>query len=339
MISEFDQLLYITRDGKKLPVTSKLQKGDTFYFSNKIGDTKSNSYNILESTPYGFVITDKQGNKYTMMQVNSGLNPEYKALQQIYDSGRCHTYMVCAVAVYGLCSRLSNVPEGYIITEYIGGGMDLFDVISKKQTSKWPSQKQYTLVYNLLCGLTSLHDLGIVIRDIKPENIIVRKDGNINYIDYSNACDQNDRACLDKVLVGTSGYWSPEIMRRNHTLSFEEWKMSDVWSLGWVIYAILQGQTVPWNKPVKAKNKYSQIDSDWNVFQTYKDGYIQSIMKQGASDPIYKILAGMIAMDPNERLTAEQAKEEVKSLLKYIPPPPEPKSSGEEEFVGWCSIC
>ncbi|HWF89388.1 MAG TPA: protein kinase [Pyrinomonadaceae bacterium] len=100
-------------------------------------------------------------------------------------------------------------------------------------------------------ALSSTHDVGIIHRDIKPDNIMLRHDGIVKVLDFglaklsrerqletdSLAPTQNMINTAYGMVLGTAHYMSPEQAR-----GMELDARTDVWSLGCVLYEMISGR-------------------------------------------------------------------------------------------------
>ena len=86
-------------------------------------------------------------------------------------------------------------------------------------------------------ALQHAHAHGIVHRDIKPQNIMVLRDGSVKVADFGIACLANSANTLTQEALGSVHYMSPEQARGDRTDA-----RSDIYSAGVVLYEMLTGR-------------------------------------------------------------------------------------------------
>ncbi|KAL4459937.1 hypothetical protein ABPG74_003463 [Tetrahymena malaccensis] len=124
----------------------------------------------------------------------------------------------------------------YIITEFCDHG-DLKELITKYGTfSEKPAVK---ILKHLLNGLDEMQNKGIIHRDLKLANILV-KDGIPKIADFGFSKDLNAEPCKFYYNVGTPMYMCPQSLTKNE-YSFK----SDIWSIGVLFYEMIYNIT-PW---------------------------------------------------------------------------------------------
>ena len=180
----------------------------------------------------------------------------------------------------------------YYILEPVTGG-NLEDYMLRKFQLKEKAVRFYAA--ELVSALKCLHDNEVIYKDLKPKNILIDAKGHIKLQESAFWTMKN----LEKVKgskCGTSNYIAPEIMTNgSHT------KMSDLWSLGAVVYEMISGY------PPFLKN---DSDSEKVKFTNVINNQIQGSKKY--SPALKDFLDKILRIDPEERLGSNGLEEVMK---------------------------
>ena len=125
----------------------------------------------------------------------------------------------------------------YLVMEYLPGG-DLMNLLIQKDTLTEKEAKFY--ISELILAIESIHKLDCIHRDIKPDNILIGKDGHIKLSDFGLAkiLDSNsDFIQLTSQGVGTYWYLPPECFDENKNVEINS--KVDIWSLGVILYEMI----------------------------------------------------------------------------------------------------
>jgi len=124
----------------------------------------------------------------------------------------------------------------FITMEYVSG-QDLKGLI--RQTGQLTVGKSISIAKQVCEGLIEAHKLGVVHRDLKPNNIMIDKEGNARIMDFGIARSLDTEAITDaKVIIGTPKYMSPEQVEGEAVD-----QRSDIYSLGIVLYEMVTERT------------------------------------------------------------------------------------------------
>jgi len=165
-----------------------------------------------------------------------------------------------------------NEEEGtlYITMEYVHGE-DLKRLIRKM--GQMSAGQAISLAKQVCEGLTEAHKLGVVHRDLKPQNIMVDEEGKARIMDFGIARSLKGKGMTGAgVMIGTPEYMSPEQVEGKDVD-----QRSDIYSLGVILYEMVTGRVpfegdTPFTIGVKQKSEIpkepgelnSQVPSDLN---------------------------------------------------------------------------
>lgn len=150
-------------------------------------------------------------------------------------------------------------------------------------------------------GLAAAHEKGIVHRDIKTENIMIRKDGIVQIMDFGLAkLHGASRLTKEGSTVGTVGYSSPEQIQGQDTDH-----RTDLFSLGVVLYELISGE-LPFKGVHETAIMYEIVNVDPQPLAAIKPDF----------DPeLDRIILDCLQKDPDER--CQSAKEVARDLRRF----------------------
>lgn len=178
----------------------------------------------------------------------------------------------------------------YMVMEYVDGP-DLKEYI--RQNAPLDLHEVIRIMDQILSAVALAHKHNVIHRDLKPQNILMDKRGNIKIADFGIAVALNQSSVTQtNSVMGSVHYMSPEQTRGGLVT-----KQSDIYSLGIILYELITG-TVPFSgdTPVSIALKHAQEP-------------IPSIRKKDQSVPqaLENVVLKATAKDPRDRYATAQA--------------------------------
>jgi serine/threonine-protein kinase CLA4 len=201
---------------------------DVFTRLTKIGQGASGSVFVAEKPGTGDLVALKK------------VKPENKTES---DALAMEIKMMC-------CTRHPNLIKCYetykwadhmwISMEYMDGGCltDILESYQKRRSTMKEQEIAYVL-REVLQGLKFMHGLKRLHRDIKSDNVLVRKDGKVKLADFGFCAELTEERAKRNTCVGTPYWMAPELIRQNDY----DYKV-DLWSVG-----ILAIECAEWEPP------------------------------------------------------------------------------------------
>jgi serum/glucocorticoid-regulated kinase 2 len=140
----------------------------------------------------------------------------------------------------------------FFVMKFMKGG-ELFQHL--KIAKRFEEERAKFYVAEILLALEYLHNLGVIYRDLKPENVLIDDDGHICLTDFGMA-KQLRKGELTYSFVGTPEYLAPEIVRGEGHGQPADW-----WALGILAYEMMVGLPPFYNRDRNTEKMFAAIQS------------------------------------------------------------------------------
>lgn len=282
----FHEVLRAVLDDLRMDVFPRFLKSEFYkkYIQCKAMESQSvsiNSFSTLRTLgtgAFGTVnacVKKDSGKLYAMKCLNKkqimGENQIHAVLEERQHLSRMNSdFVVC------LKYAVEDSENFYLIEDLMSGG-NLKYHLNRDDYFTEPRAKYYAA--EILLGLQHIHELGIMYRDIKLENMLLDERGHVKISDLGLSVKANSA----RGYAGTPGYTAPEVCKGDR---YD--KTSDFFSYGVLIYRFLSGK-----KPFGHRSG----DLDENV-KRYEPEYPQKYFSEDA----VSLIKGLLIKDPKQRL-------------------------------------
>jgi serine/threonine protein kinase len=211
-----------------------------YKYENFIGKVLDSRYKILELVGLGgmaFVLKaeDLVMNRIVAIKI---LNDEYNGNEQAETRFINESKAVAMLShknIVGVYDVAIYPDMKYIVMEYLDG-ITFREYLDNKGALPWKEACVYIL--QILRALEHAHSKGVIHRDIKPQNVILQKNGEIKVTDFGIAKIPNTPALtMTEKAIGTVYYISPEQASGKPTDFY-----SDIYSVGVMLYEAVTGK-------------------------------------------------------------------------------------------------
>ena len=137
----------------------------------------------------------------------------------------------------------------YLVMEYIAG-TSLAEIL-RQAPAGLPAARVHSLLFQLLSIVRVIHQAGLMHRDIKPDNIIVREDETVVLIDFGSSREIRKQQITEDTQIFSRRHAPPEQMM----LGLGQGAFSDIYSIGSVCYQAIGGTTVTAQERYEARNR------------------------------------------------------------------------------------
>lgn len=239
------------------------------------------------------VLSDKfRGNDATM----SRFQLEAEAGMKLNHSNIVHTRAIHKTEdIYG--------PIHYVVMDLVKG-VSLLEQLLLKGALPW--QQACDVIMQAAAGLQHAHDMGMIHRDVKPENLLIRSNGTVKVLDFGLAMiDDSDEEFTMAMIhgqdcLGTADYVAPEQTINSYNIDAR----ADIYSLGCTLYAALTAKL-----PYPAKTNAEKIAGH----RTKQPRLIREIVPD-VPEKIERITRKMMAKRPENRFSSAN------EVINYLKP-------------------
>lgn len=211
----------------------------------------------------------------------------------------------------------------YFVLDYCPGG-ELFYHLGKAK--KFTEERSRFYAAEITLALEHLHKLGIVYRDLKPENVLLTEEGHVRLTDFGlskEGISQADRGAQS--FCGTPEYLAPEILNRTGHGQAVDW-----WSLGALLYEMLTGWPPFYSRDQERlfnKIKKSSVDIPPNMSPDTAD-ILQKLLKK---DPTKRLGGGPTDAEEVKKHPFFKSIDWTKLYQKALPVPFLPEVKSKED--------
>ena len=201
----------------------------------------------------------------------------------------------------------------YMVMEFLHG-QDLRQAIQSDQTGDL--RRKLETARGLARALEHIHSLGIVHRDIKPDNVNIDPNGKVKLMDFGIAKSQSFNITRAGFTLGTPSYMAPEQVRGQQVTP-----LVDIYAFGLVLIELLTGQ-----KPVQG----ASIGEVFTKILTQPVD-LKPLEEKAIPEEIIGLIRQMVEKDPAQRIqTMIEVRRHLDAILEGLGRQP-----AEDAAAGW----
>ena len=296
-------------------------------YEQYIGKTLNGKYTIKEllgvgGMAYVFKAVEQGSNRIVSVKIlNEESSKDEKSVRRFINESKA-VAMLSHPNIVKIHDVVFKEDINYLVMEYVEG-ITMKEYIDFKKTIEWGEAVYY--VSQILRALGHAHSMGIIHRDVKPQNIMITREGVVKVMDFGIAkMLKSESITMTDMALGTVDYISPE-QASGKEIGF----YSDIYSVGVMLYEMTTGK-LPFIAESTMAVAMMQIQDEpqppTEINASIPRGLEQIILKAMNKDPYERFSScaamekalGVISQDPttvftSHRKTGEKKKEAAKT--------------------------
>lgn len=206
----------------------------------------------------------------------------------------------------------------------LGNASKLSRTIQKLDDLTFKEHIQFHLIKGFLLGLSFMHSRNRFHLDFKLDNLVIDHRGEVFLIDFGCTVESRDKQISGLYSKGDYNYYSPERWMANYDIGeLCDGSKVDSWAAGMAILELISGEPTPFKRLEIEKILCEPAPKGWTrqkVLQQYFEEKLASIpdIKQCKPDSIWAVIKGLLAFDPNKRLSVEETLQKPWFVYKMI---------------------
>jgi len=245
-----------------------------------VGGSFAGRYQILEELGQGgmgrvYLAMDKELEEKIALKL---INPKIAADERTLQRFRNELKLARQIVHKNVCRMfdLSKYQDVHYLTMEYVPGENLKNLL--KRVGALSVGKALAVAIQICAGLEEAHRLGVIHRDLKPQNIMIDREGNVRIMDFGIARSLAGKGLTDDgQLIGTLEYMSPEQLEGKKAD-----ERSDIYSVGVIVYEMVTGR-LPFEGEtpisIAAKHINAVPPEPRNLAVHIPEGFSQTIMR------------------------------------------------------------
>lgn len=293
-----DKTVRLSKSGETITMKFETNEAAGNWGEKLMEHGKSHSARLSDFEVIAPIGKGAAGRVFLVRHRKTGRKMALKAIEKeenVFDSRSSYRHAVDERAVLGLTEgepsfvqlryAFQTKTNIYLVTDFCDGG-DLFFYLAANQCGLDEDRARFILA-EIILALEKLHELDVIYRDLKPENVLLDGYGHVRIADFglSKRLDKGIKLARTGTICGTHSYVAPEMVSESSYGS-----SVDVFTIGIFLYHIMVG------RPPFAASDMDDVKK--NVHRLNEIPYYEDFMSSNAID----FLRRLLSLDPEKRL-------------------------------------